>query len=183
MLTKNQKNSLLKIARDAIETNLAGKLFKAPESRDPLFKEKRGVFVTLKKNGKLRGCIGYIQPIKSLVDAVSGMAVQSATEDPRFSPVSSAELKNIVIEISVLTVPERINNAEQIVLGKDGVIVKKGYLQGVFLPQVAIETNWNLEEFMNNLCMYKAGLPKDAWKNPNTEIYTFQTEVFSEDDL
>ena len=111
------------------------------------------------------------------------MAIQSATKDPRFSPVVYEELEEIKIEISVLTVPQRIKNPEEIILGRDGVIVKKGWAQGVFLPQVAEETGWSKEEFLDNLCMYKAGLPKDAWKNPETEVYTFQAEVFSEEDI
>jgi len=181
MLTEKEKKQLLKIARDTLEARLSGKKFFLPEIKNPLLEEKRGVFVTLKKNGRLRGCIGYIQPVEPLAKAVSKMAVQSAAADPRFSPVTHDELKEITIEISALTVPVKIRDAEEIAMGRDGVIVKKGWSQGVFLPQVAEETGWSKEEFMDNLCMHKAGLPRDAWKNSSTEIYTFQAEVFSEE--
>ncbi len=183
MLTDIQKKQLLKIARDTLKAHLSGEKFSLPNIKDPVLEEKRGVFVTLKKNGNLRGCIGYIEPVEPLAKAVSAMAIQSATRDPRFSPIVYEELEEIKIEISVLTVPQRIKNPEEIILGRDGVIVKKGWAQGVFLPQVAEETGWSKEEFLDNLCMYKAGLPKDAWKNPETEVYTFQAEVFSEEDI
>ncbi|MCD6407937.1 AmmeMemoRadiSam system protein B, partial [bacterium] len=159
MLTEKQKKELLKIAKETLEYYLSGK--KLPELKidDPVLKEKRGVFVTLKKHGNLRGCIGYIQPIKPLAEAVREMAIQSATQDPRFPPVKYEELKDIEIEISVLTVPKRVKSPDEIVLGRDGVIVKRGFRQGVFLPQVAEETGWTKEEFLSALCSHKAGLP------------------------
>jgi uncharacterized protein (TIGR00296 family) len=89
-------------------------------------------------------------------------------------------LKDIEIEISVLTIPKKVKSADEILLGKDGVIVKRGFNQGVFLPQVAEETGWTKEEFLSYLCSHKAGLPSDAWKDPQTELYIFQAEVFSE---
>ena len=180
MLTENQKKLLLKIARETLENYLSGK--KLPELKidDPVLNEKRGVFVTLHKKGSLRGCIGYIEPIKPLYIAVREMAINSATKDPRFEPVSYGELKDIEIEISVLTIPKKVKNADEILLGKDGVIVKRGFNQGVFLPQVAEETGWTKEEFLSYLCSHKAGLPSDAWKDPQTELYIFQAEVFSE---
>lgn len=180
MLNENQKKLLLKIARETLEYYLKGE--KLPELKidDPCLKEKRGVFVTLHKEGKLRGCIGYIEPVKPLYIAVREMAINSATEDPRFPPVNYNELKDIEIEISVLTLPKRVKSIDEIVLGRDGVIVKRGFNQGVFLPQVAEETGWTKEEFLSYLCLHKAGLPPDAWKDPKTEIYIFQAEVFSE---
>jgi len=180
-LTEQQKQKLLGIARETLICYLSGKELAQVTIDDPVLHEKRGVFVTLKKGGELRGCIGYIQSVEPLVYAVRDMAIQSATGDPRFSPVRYDELKNIRIEISVLTIPERIKDAKEVVLKRDGVIIKKGYRQGVFLPQVADETGWSKEEFLNNLCQYKAGLPSDAWKEKDTEIYTFQAEVFAED--
>ncbi|MCX8082041.1 MAG: AmmeMemoRadiSam system protein A [bacterium] len=180
MLTESQKKNLLKIARETLEYVLSGKELPPIECDDPVLKEKRGVFVTLKKNGDLRGCIGYIEGVEPLVMAVRDMAIQSATGDPRFPPVSYKELNDIEIEISVLTPLIKVKDAEEIVLGRDGVVIKKGFRQGVFLPQVAEETGWSKEEFLSNLCMYKAGLPPDAWKERDIEIYTFQAEVFSE---
>ncbi len=180
MLTDQQKKLLLKIARETLENYLSGK--KLPELKidDPVLMEKRGVFVTLHKKENLRGCIGYIEPIKPLYLAVREMAIHSATQDPRFEPVRYEELKDIEIEISVLTVPQKVKSADEIVLGRDGVIVKRGFNQGVFLPQVAEETGWTKEEFLSYLCSHKAGLPPDAWKDPKTELYTFQADVFSE---
>ncbi len=183
MLTEDQKKLLLKIARETLENYLSGKKLSEIKIEDPVLNEKRGVFVTLKKKGNLRGCIGYIEPIKPLYLAVREMAIHSATQDPRFEPVRYNELKDIEIEISVLTVPKKVKNADEIVLGRDGVIVKRGFNQGVFLPQVAEETGWTKEEFLSYLCSHKAGLPPDAWKDPKTELYIFQAEVFSESEF
>lgn len=181
MLNEKQQKVLLGIARKTIEEYIRSG--KTPEFsvEDPLLKEKRGVFVTLHKKGMLRGCIGYIMPMEELYKAVSKMAIQSSTGDPRFPPVRPEEFDEIEIEISVLTVPERINSVDEIEMGKHGVIVKKGYNQGVFLPQVATETGWSKEEFLKRLCYDKAHLPEDAWKDKETEIYTFSAQVFEEE--
>jgi len=183
MLSEKQKRELLKIARETLEYYLSKKILPEIKKDDPVFKEKRGVFVTLKKNGHLRGCIGYIYPVAPLIETVRKMAIEAATSDPRFSPVSFNELKDIEIEISVLTDPKRVKSADEIVLGRDGVIVKKNFHQGVFLPQVAEETGWSKKEFLRQLCWQKAGLFPDAWKDPETELYTFQAEVFSESEF
>ena len=145
-----------------------------------IFAEKRGVFVTLHQNGELHGCIGLIEPIKPLGEAIKEMALAAAFDDYRFSPITTKEWPKIKIEISVLTVPEKINNIQQIQLGKHGVIIKSGLHSGVFLPQVATETGWSLEEFMDELCSQKAGLPKDCWRHGRSEIYIFEAQVFSE---
>ena len=180
MLDKKQQDSLIKIARETIEARLNNRKKPGFNITDPMLKEKRGAFVTLHKHGNLRGCIGYIMPVEELYNAVSKLVIQSATEDPRFPPVTAAELDNIEIEISVLTVPERISDVDEIELGKHGVIVKSGFRQGVFLPQVATETGWTKEEFLSRLCSGKAGLSPDAWKDKKTEIYTFSAQVFEE---
>ena len=122
-------------------------------------------------------------PVLPLFEAVRKMAIESATNDPRFPPVTFEELKDIEIEISVLTVPKQVKSADEIVLGRDGVIVERGFHKGVFLPQVAKETGWSKEEFLRNLCYHKAGLPPDSWKDPETKLYTFQAEVFSESEF
>ncbi len=183
MFDRKQRETLLKIARQTLEYFLAGKKLPDLKITDPVLLEKRGVFVTLRKNDQLRGCIGMIIPQESLVEGVRSMAIESATGDPRFPPVSLKELKEIEIEISVLTVPAKVSSPEDIVLGRDGVIVRKGNRQGVFLPQVADETGWTKEQFLSALCSHKAGLEPDAWKKPDTELFTFQAEVFSEHDL
>ncbi len=180
MLNKSQRQILLKIARDTLENYLAGRKLPELKSDDPVLLEKRGVFVTLRKKGELRGCIGTLIPQEPLARAVRSMAIQSATGDPRFPSVTVEELKDIEIEISVLTVPVKVSGPDEIVLGRDGVIVKKGFRQGVFLPQVAEETGWTKEQFLSALCAHKAGLEPDAWKKPDTELYIFQAEVFSE---
>jgi AmmeMemoRadiSam system protein A len=113
---------------------------------------------------------------------VRDMAVESSSKDPRFKPVGPNELKDIKIEISVLSEPKRIRDAGEIEMGTHGVIVKRGFNSGVFLPQVATETGWTKEEFLSNLCAHKAGLPADAWKDKKTELYTFTAQVFGEEE-
>jgi len=180
VLTETEKKTLLKIARRTIEEYVRERKKPVFEVMEPALKEKRGVFVTLRERGKLRGCIGCITPVDKLYRAVSGMAVESAVADPRFPPVKVEELNKIEIEISVLTVPKKIRNIEEIELGRDGVIIKRGMRQGVFLPQVAEETGWSKEEFLSHLARDKAGLEADAWEDKDTGIFTFQAEVFSE---
>ncbi|MDD5665610.1 MAG: AmmeMemoRadiSam system protein A, partial [Candidatus Omnitrophica bacterium] len=140
-------------------------------------------FVTLHKRGELRGCIGNIIGRGPLYLTIRDMAVESATGDPRFSKVTLDELKDIDIEISVLSSMKKTDNPDDIRLGIDGVLVRKGFRSGVFLPQVATETGWSKDEFMSNLCAHKAGLSPDAWKGDGIEIYTFTAEIFSEKEL
>lgn len=180
MLTDGEKETLLSIARQTIGEYLRTGERPKLTVHDPALKEKRGVFVTLHKQGKLRGCIGCIIPVNELYTTVSRMAIESAVADTRFSPVKVEELDEIKIEISVLTVPERVEDIEEIQLGRDGIILGKGNKRGVFLPQVATETGWSKEEFLTHLARDKAGLAADAWKDKDTEIFTFQAEVFSE---
>jgi MEMO1 family protein len=180
MINKIQQQELLKIARKTISSYVTSGTVPDFNITDPVLKEKRGVFVTLNKEQQLRGCIGYIMPIEPLYVAVSKMAVESATGDPRFPPVTENELAKLEIEISVLSVPERIHNPDDIILGTHGVIVRKGGRGGVFLPQVAVETGWSKEQFLNELCSQKAGLPEDAWKEKDIELYIFSAQVFKE---
>ncbi len=180
---REQKIKLLEIARKTMETYVREGRRIEIDVKDEELKEERGVFVTLHKDERLRGCIGNIMPVNKLYLAVQDMAISSSTKDPRFSPVKENELDDIEIEISVLTVPRKVKSADDIVMGRDGVIVKKGYRQGVYLPQVATETGWSKEEFLSSLCYSKAGLPRDAWKDGITELYTFQAEVFNEKEM
>lgn len=180
LLNKDQKARLLGIARKTIEHYLkTGKKLEVVET-DPVLNEKMGAFVTLHEYGQLRGCIGNIVGTKPLYITVRDMAIESAVGDPRFKPVELAELKNIDIEISALSPLERVDSADRIELGKHGVLVKRGFNSGVFLPQVATETGWSKEEFLSSLCAHKAGIPADAWKDKDTELYIFSAEVFSE---
>jgi len=180
MLNVSQRNRLLQIARGAIETYLkTGKKLNLTET-DPLLLQKMGAFVTLNKHKQLRGCIGNLVGTQALYLTVRDMAVEAAIGDPRFAPVEQDELKDIEIEISVLSAMEKVDSVEKIQLGKHGVLVRRGINSGVFLPQVAVETGWTKEEFLSNLCSHKAGIPADSWKDKSTELYIFTAEVFSE---
>jgi AmmeMemoRadiSam system protein A len=183
MLNKEQRKRLLDIARKSIETYLeSGKKLEVKE-QDPALLKEMGAFVTLHKRGELRGCIGNLIGQEPLYLTIRDMAIEAAVSDPRFSPVQLTELAKIEIEISVLSPMQRINNPEEIQLGVHGVLIKRGFRSGVFLPQVATETGWSKEEFMSNLCAHKAGLSPDAWKDKSTEIYIFTAEVFSEKEI
>jgi AmmeMemoRadiSam system protein B/AmmeMemoRadiSam system protein A len=175
-----QKKELLKIARNSIEAFV--KTGKAPDItiKDARLEETEGAFVTITKHGALRGCIGNIIGQEPLYETVRDMAVAAASQDPRFTPLTAAELKDINVEISVLSKPRRVKDASEIQLGKHGVIVSVNGHQGVFLPQVADETGWSKEEFLSQLCSQKAGLPADAWKDPDTALYVFTADVFGE---
>ncbi|MCX5709058.1 MAG: AmmeMemoRadiSam system protein B [Candidatus Omnitrophica bacterium] len=182
MLNKDQRKKLLGIARKSIESYLKhGKKPDLNES-DSLLSKEMGSFVTLHEAGQLRGCIGNMVGTQPLYLTVRDMAIEAATGDPRFSPVKLSELKNIEMEISVLSPLEKVDSAEKIELGKHGVIVRRGFNSGVFLPQVATETGWTKDEFLSHLCSQKAGLSPNAWKDKSTEIFIFTAEVFSEKD-
>ena len=146
-------------------------------------KEVEGAFVTIHKQGHLRGCIGNIIGRQPLYLTVRDMAIAAAAKDPRFNPVAVSELDDIDIEVSVLSKPYRAENPEEIEMGVHGVIVKRRFNQGVFLPQVATETGWDRETFLSQLCSQKAGLAPDAWKDPKTELNIFTATVFSEHDV
>jgi AmmeMemoRadiSam system protein B/AmmeMemoRadiSam system protein A len=179
-LSADEKKKLLAIARQSIETFVT--TGKAPDIKftDARLNETDGAFVTIMKHGTLRGCVGSIIGEKPLYQTIREMAVAAASQDPRFTPLSAGELKDINLEISVLSKPRRIDDIAQIQLGRHGVIVSEGNHQGVFLPQVADETGWSKEEFLSQLCSQKAGLPPDAWKDPDTELYVFTADVFAE---
>lgn len=182
-LNPEQKKRLLGIARKAIEEYLAsGKRLNFNED-DQQLKSVSGAFVTLHKQGQLRGCIGNIIGQNSLFETVRDMAIASATGDLRFPAVTRDELKAVEIEISVLTPLKRITGIDEFQLGIHGVLVKSGFSQGVFLPQVALETGWSKEEFLAQLCAHKAGLSGSAWKDPKTELYIFSAIIFSENKL
>ena len=178
-LNIKQQQTLLKIAKDTVEIYV--KTGRVPEFSvaDEKLNEKQGAFVTLDENGQLRGCIGQIVPLdQPLWQVVRDMAVAACSEDYRFSPVSQDELDELEYEVSVLSAPWRIDDWRKIKLGEQGVIIRKGNHSGVFLPQVAVETGWSLEEFLSQLCRQKAGLPSDAYKDKDTEILVFTAQVF-----
>ncbi|MEW6096485.1 MAG: AmmeMemoRadiSam system protein B [bacterium] len=180
ILDDEEQQVLLKIARNTVENYVKSRNIPPVDVDEyPNLQQLAGVFVTLTKNKQLRGCIGYIKPIAPLAQAVSKMAIAAATEDPRFSPVTKDELKDIKIEITVLSELMRINDIEQIEVGTHGLYIVKGFNSGLLLPQVATEHGWNREEFLTHTC-YKAGLPPNAWKEKDTEIFIFTGSIFHE---
>ena len=181
-LSPSDKKYLLSLARQSIEYYLENKKVIQPEKpKSEILNVDRAVFVTLTKNHTLRGCIGQLMAQMPLYQAVAEMAVSAAFQDYRFNPVKRNELKDISIEISVLTPMKSVKSIDEIKMGRDGVYIKKGMRTGVFLPQVAEETGWDKKTFLENLCSHKAFLPKDAYLDKDTEIYIFQVEKFSED--
>lgn len=180
-LTREDKKALLTLARKSIEWYLTSKTAPLPRGFGAGAKVREGAFVTLKENGELRGCIGHMAEDMPLCHNVGSMALAAAFEDTRFHPVSKDEIRKIKIEISALTPMIQVSGADQIRVGTDGVVIRKDGRSAVFLPQVATEQGWTREEMLNNLCL-KAGLPSDTWKK-NTQFYTFQAVVFSEDEF
>lgn len=181
-LNENEKKYLLSVARSVIQARCEGKNVSLQPPPSSKLQEKRGAFVTLHKKGELRGCIGYIEAIKPLYQTVAQMAEAAAFNDPRFPPVTNSEIEDLEIEISVLTPLTKIDNIETIEVGKHGILIRKGFYQGLLLPQVATEYGWDRITFLNHTCT-KAGLPPNCWKDPDTEIYVFSADIFSEKDL
>jgi AmmeMemoRadiSam system protein A len=180
-LQNYQKRELLEIARKAIKQFLINEELSVEKNFDPDLNRKHGVFVTLLEHGKLRGCVGHLKDDQPVYEATALMAIQAAINDNRFKPVTLAELSEIEIEISILSPFKPISDEKQIQLGHDGVLLKKGEVRGVFLPQVPVKMNWDRKQLLGQLCK-KVGLPLDGWKE-NTRLYTFQTEVFYESDF
>jgi uncharacterized protein (TIGR00296 family) len=189
-LTQKEGETLVKLARKAVEEYL--------KTRKPIsiladipkkLLQPCGVFVTInsikKREKELRGCIGYPYPTTPLAQAVIDSAINAATQDPRFEPISLAELDHVVFEVSVLTPPEVVEAKKateypsKIKVGKDGLIVERGMFKGLLLPQVPVEWEWNEEEFLCQ-CSIKAGLPPDCWLMNGTKIYKFQAIIFEE---
>jgi AmmeMemoRadiSam system protein B/AmmeMemoRadiSam system protein A len=181
-LGQEEKAVLLRLARRQIETKVRGEPGPGPPGeeldRHPRLKEKMGAFVTLTIEGRLRGCIGQIRGVEPLHSAVARMAVAAATEDPRFPALRPSELDQIAIEISVLTPFRRIDDPEEIEVGRDGIYIEKGPNHGLLLPQVATDYSWDRYEFLDHTCM-KAGLPEGAWKEGAT-IQIFSGQIFNE---
>jgi len=179
-MDQRQRQTLLKVARDAVEAAVRRVSAPSPTSDDPALNAPCGCFVTLKNHGRLRGCIGQFTSDKPLIELVAEMARASATQDPRFfaEPIVPDELEDLDVEISVLSPLQRTDDPLSLRLGIDGIYIKKGYATGCFLPQVATEAGWTKEQFLSYCCSHKAGLPPDAWRDPETEVYLFTAEVF-----
>jgi AmmeMemoRadiSam system protein A len=182
-LEANDKKVLLELARTTIETYTTSKevIELNPANYSKTLKTDCGAFVTLNKNHQLRGCIGRFDASEPLYLIVQQMAIAAATQDSRFLPVNKGELKDLEIEISVLSPMRKINSVDEIILGKHGIYIVKGSRNGTFLPQVATETGWTLEEFLGHCSRDKAGLGWDGWKE--ADIYVYEAIVFSESEL
>ena len=174
----------VRTARKVIEHYLKTKEIIYPDEIKK-YKEKRGVFVTLRKGKELRGCIGFPRPIYPLYKALVLASIYSATEDPRFEPLKLEELNKVTIEVNILTEPEliKVNDPleypEKIKIGKDGLLLEYGIFSGLLLPEVPVEEGWNETEFLSYLCL-KAGLPPDCWIKYPVKIYKFQSIIFKE---
>ena len=177
---------LVRIARKAVEHYLKNKkVLEVPRDVPEKLMERKGVFVTVKKNKELRGCIGFPLPIKPLILATIEASVEAAFFDPRFFPLQKNELNEITFEISVLTDPKILvvddpkKYLKKIKIGRDGLIIQRNFNSGLLLPQVPVELNWNVKEFLEQACL-KAGLSINAWLDKETKVYTFQAEIFKE---
>jgi AmmeMemoRadiSam system protein A len=179
-LSESARADLLRLARGTLEAHFRGE---APprlaSDRAEAFGQSRGLFVTLRKGGELRGCIGTLAPTGDLTRVIPTYALQAAFEDPRFAPLRAEELPDCQIEVSVLTAPQETEGPEQIEIGRDGLIIEMGGRRGLLLPQVATEWAFDRERFLAEVSR-KAGLPPDAWRRPDARLWTFQAEVFSE---
>lgn len=183
LLTNDEGALAVRSARAAIEHAVA-KRPKDSQNLTPVFNEKRGVFVTLTKNGSLRGCIGFPYPVMPLGEALVHAARAAALEDPRFPSVTKDELRVISLEVTILTVPDLLTGEpakrpQQVVVGKHGLIVRGMGTSGLLLPQVATEYGWDAQTFLDHTCM-KAGLSERCWTSRNVEILTFEGQIFSE---
>jgi len=178
-LTADEQDALLSIARNAIETFIrTGENYIEPREERSL-NRRNGCFVTIYKNGELRGCIGNFQSELPLFKEVAEMAVSSATRDPRFYPMKNEDLESYQLEISVLSPLNKVETTDEIEVGTHGIYLEKGYYRGVLLPQVATEYGWDRETFLKQTCI-KAGLPTEAWQAEDAEIYVFSAQVFGE---
>lgn len=181
-LDPGEEEELIGISRESVQKAVAGieMEWDATNASASLLK-KAAVFVTIKKRGQLRGCVGSIVPVQSLGAAVASAARSAAMKDPRFTPVEERELAELRFEISVLSPFRRINDVRQVMVGKHGLWIERGRRQGLLLPQVATDYSWDRVTFLEQTCL-KAGLENDAWKDDDTEIYVFSATVFGEPD-
>ena len=179
-LSEATRRDLLDLARRALEAHFSGgPPPRLGSDRAEAFGNPRGLFVTLRLRGELRGCIGTLAPDGDLSRMVPKFTLRAAFADPRFPPLSSGELPETDIEISVLTPPAPLENAEALEIGRDGLILEARGRSGLLLPQVAVEWGFDRERFLVEICR-KAGLPEGAWRDPDAGLWVFQAEVFGE---
>ncbi|MHC1626224.1 MAG: TIGR00296 family protein [Methanoculleaceae archaeon] len=185
MLSQEDGDYAVELARHAITRAIGGEVGTLPPIPES-FNKRRGVFVTLREYGCLRGCIGFPYPVKPLADAVQEAAVSAATQDPRFPPLRRSELEDVRIEVTVLTTPEPLRcppeeRPDHIIPGRHGIIISSPSGSGLLLPQVATEYGWNSREFLDNTCM-KAGLCAGCWLDESVEVSIFEGQIFSEEE-
>lgn len=180
MFTDAQKQALVALARDAVRGAARHGRAAAPVTIAGEFPDASGAFVTLKRGGHLRGCIGTLECRRPLAEEIARVAVSAAREDPRFEPLRESELEDLEVEVSVLGPLERIDPAEPqaIEIGRHGLVIEQDYRRGLLLPQVATEWGWDREQFLAQTCL-KAGLPPDAWHRGAT-VYRFAAIVFGD---
>jgi AmmeMemoRadiSam system protein A len=177
LLDPAEQASLLRLARASLEARVRGE--RSPEpSHGGVLDEPRGAFVTIHREGELRGCLGRLDVDQPLANTVADLAAVVADSDPRFHPVSAGELPRIDVEVSVLTPEREIASVDEIEVGRHGLIVERGARRGLLLPQVATEHGWDRDTFLSHTCL-KAGLPPDAWRH-GARILIFEAQVFSE---
>jgi AmmeMemoRadiSam system protein A len=176
MFTEAQQRALLEIARAAVTEAATGRRVERPPAAD--LPAASGAFVTLKRDGRLRGCIGTLECRRPLAEEIARVAVSAALEDPRFSPLGASELDDLGVEVSVLGPLEQIDphDPAAIVIGCHGLVVEQGRRRGLLLPQVATEWRWDRPTFLSQTCV-KAGLPPDAWQR-GARVYRFAADVF-----
>lgn len=179
MFSESEKKLLLQFARYALESAVKNVPIKKLLDLSTNLLKPSGAFVTLRRGNDLRGCIGYLEPIKSLIETIQEVTMKAALEDVRFLPVTSEELDQIGIEISVISPMTQISNPNEIQIGKHGLMVEHGNYRGILLPQVATEFGWDRDAFLMHT-FRKAGLPENLWNNPKLKIFTFTAEIFSE---
>jgi len=184
MISEENGQYLVEVAKNAIATCLeTSRRPFIPEDCPEELKEELGVFVTLNKKHRLRGCIGYPEPVKSLIESTIDVAIAAAFDDPRFPELKKEEYNDLEFEVTVLTQPELIEIAhpdqylKEIEIGRDGLIIQKGYARGLLLPQVAPENGFSVEEFLDHTCM-KAGISADSWMDESCDVYKFQGQIF-----
>lgn len=180
LLTAEDGEQLLTLARETVRCKLLGGKSPSLKTDNERLKCLCGVFVTITSRGELRGCIGYIEGIKPLIDLVQDCAIQAGFHDDRFGPLAKEEYPNLAFEISVLTPLVQVEDLSEIVVGQHGLLISSHGQSGLLLPQVATEQGWDRDTFLAHTCM-KARLPWDEWKNPRAEVYRFEAQIFSEE--
>jgi len=180
-ISEEDRKTLLHLARQSVAAAVGRGPAPTPPEPRGLLAERRGCFVTLTNQGRLRGCIGTFRPTKRLGEQVVEMAA-AAARDPRFvfDPIGPSELDKLTVQVSVLSELERIENPLDIELGVHGIYITRGAASGCFLPEVATETGWSKEQFLSQCCAGKAGMPPNAWRDGSAEVYVFTSEKFSD---